>query len=202
MQGEMAKHISSHFIGMFACFNVLRSRLPQRSGLFMAVLIFPVSRWDQIVRQQPQRPHFLNPFDATLLAAIKAGVFVAQAAGNGGYQDYLGFLCTTPGIDVHEIKKNTNSPCNTTIGRPSNFNTPSITISHLVGTQIVTRTVTNVAEEETYVITARMHPSIAIETRPSAMTLRPGASRKFSVTLTARSATGSYSFGSITMKGS
>lgn len=27
---------------------------------------------------------FLNPFDATLLSAVKAGVFVAQAAGNGG----------------------------------------------------------------------------------------------------------------------
>lgn len=27
---------------------------------------------------------FLNPFDATLLAAVKAGVFVAHAAGNGG----------------------------------------------------------------------------------------------------------------------
>ncbi|KAK9017774.1 hypothetical protein V6N11_000778 [Hibiscus sabdariffa] len=121
---------------------------------------------------------------------------------DAGYQDYLGFLCTTPGIDIHEIKKYTNSPCNTTMGRPSNFNTPSITISHLVGSQTVTRTVTNVAKEETYVITARMHPSIAIETRPSAMTLRPGASRKFSVTLTARSVTGSYSFGSITMKGS
>ncbi|KAL4385255.1 hypothetical protein GQ457_15G029540 [Hibiscus cannabinus] len=121
---------------------------------------------------------------------------------DAGYQDYLGFLCATPGINIHEIKKYTNSPCNTTMGRPSNFNTPSITISHLVGSQTVTRTVTNVAKEETYVITARMHPSIAIETRPSAMTLRPGASRKFSVTLTARSVTGSYSFGSITMKGS
>lgn len=27
---------------------------------------------------------FLNPFDATILSAVKAGVFVAQAAGNGG----------------------------------------------------------------------------------------------------------------------
>jgi hypothetical protein len=27
---------------------------------------------------------YLNPFDATLLSAVKAGVFVAQAAGNGG----------------------------------------------------------------------------------------------------------------------
>lgn len=27
---------------------------------------------------------FLNPFDAALLSAVKSGVFVAQAAGNGG----------------------------------------------------------------------------------------------------------------------
>ncbi|KAL0344916.1 UNVERIFIED_CONTAM: Subtilisin-like protease SBT2.6 [Sesamum radiatum] len=80
---------------------------------------------------------------------------------DAGYEDYLGFLCTTPGVDAHEI---------------------------------ITRTVTNVAEEETYVITARMAPAIAIETNPPAMTLRPGASRKFSVALTVRSVTGTYSF--------
>lgn len=71
-----------------------------------------------------------------------------------------------------------------------------------MGSQTVTRTVTNVAEEETYVITARMQPSIVIEASPPAMTLRPGASRKFSVTLTVRSVTGTYSFGEILMKGS
>ena len=119
-----------------------------------------------------------------------------------GYQDYLGFLCTTPGIDSHEIQNYTSSPCNYTLGHPSNLNSPSITISHLVGTRTVTRTVTNVAEEETYVITARMEPAVAIATNPSAMTLRPGASRKFSVTLTARSLTGTYSFGEVLLKGS
>ncbi|KAK6944602.1 Peptidase S8 propeptide/proteinase inhibitor I9 [Dillenia turbinata] len=121
---------------------------------------------------------------------------------DAGYVDYLGFLCTTPGIDAHEIKNYTNSPCNYTLGHPSNLNTPSITISHLVGTKTVSRTVTNVAGEETYVITARMAPAVAIETSPPAMTLRPGASRKFTVTLTVRSVTGSYSFGEILMKGS
>ncbi|OAY46704.1 subtilisin-like protease SBT2.6 [Manihot esculenta] len=121
---------------------------------------------------------------------------------DAGYEDYLGFLCTTPGIDAHEIKNYTNSPCNYTMGHPSNFNTPSITVSHLVKTQTVTRTVTNVAGEETYVITARMQPSVAIDVTPSAMTLKPGASRKFSVSLTVRSVTGTYSFGEILMKGS
>ncbi|XP_068326923.1 subtilisin-like protease SBT2.5 isoform X1 [Pyrus communis] len=121
---------------------------------------------------------------------------------DAGYQDYLGFLCTTPGINSNEIKKYTNSPCNYTMVRPSNFNSPSITVAHLVKSQTVTRRVTNVAQEETYVITTRMSPAVAIEASPRAMTLRPGASRKFSVTLTVRSVTGSYSFGEVMMKGS
>ncbi|GMH03150.1 hypothetical protein Nepgr_004989 [Nepenthes gracilis] len=121
---------------------------------------------------------------------------------DAGYLDYLGFLCTTPGIDAEEIRNYTSLPCNYTIGHPSNLNAPSITVSHLVHTQTVMRTVTNVAEEETYVISARMAPAIAIEVNPPAMTLRPGASRAFSVTLTVRSVTGAYSFGEVLMKGS
>ena len=118
------------------------------------------------------------------------------------YEDYIGFLCTTPGIDAHEIKNYTNLPCNYTMGRPSNLNTPSITVSHLVGTQTVTRRVTNVAGLETYVISTRMAPAISIDADPPAMTLKPGASRKFSVTVTARSLTGTYSFGEVLLKGS
>lgn len=121
---------------------------------------------------------------------------------DAGYEDYLGFLCTTPGIDNHEIRNYTNQPCNYSMGHPSNFNTPSITVAHLVKTQVVTRTVTNVAEEETYTMSARMQPAIAIEVNPPAMTLKPGSSRKFSVTLTVRSVAGTYSFGEICMKGS
>lgn len=88
------------------------------------------------------------------------------------------------------------------MGHPSNLNSPSITVAHLVRTRIVTRTVTNVAEEETYVIQARMQPAIAIEVNPPAMTIKAGASRKFTVTLTVRSVTGTYSFGEVMMKGS
>ncbi|CAN7126226.1 unnamed protein product [Brassica rapa subsp. narinosa] len=122
---------------------------------------------------------------------------------DAGYEDYVGFLCTTPGIDAHEIRNYTNTPCNYEMKHPSNFNAPSIAISHLVGTQTVTRRVKNVAEvEETYTITARMQPSIAIEVNPPAMTLRPGASRSFSVTLTVRSVSGVYSFGEVKLKGS
>ncbi|KAH0941060.1 hypothetical protein HID58_000697 [Brassica napus] len=122
---------------------------------------------------------------------------------DAGYEDYLGFLCTTPGINAHEIRNFTNTPCNYKMRHPSNFNSPSIAISHLVRTQTITRRVTNVAEEEeTYTITSRMEPSIVIEVSPPAMTLRAGASRSFTVTLTVRSVTGVYSFGEVTLKGS
>ncbi|KAL6496408.1 hypothetical protein OROGR_029666 [Orobanche gracilis] len=122
---------------------------------------------------------------------------------DAGYQDYLGFLCKIPGINAPEIMKYTNTPCNDTLDHPWNFNSPSIAVSHLFRTRTVTRTVTNVAsDEETYVITARMDPSIAIETGPAAMTIKPGRSHKFNVTLTTRSFTGNYSFGEVLLKGS
>ncbi|XP_042504164.1 subtilisin-like protease SBT2.5 [Macadamia integrifolia] len=121
---------------------------------------------------------------------------------DAGYEDYVRFMCSTPGIDPHEIKNYTSGSCNSTSGYASDLNSPSITVSHLVRTRTITRTVTNVAEEETYVITTRMSPEIAIEASPPAMTLLPGASRKFLVTLTVRSLTGSYSFGEVLMKGS
>ncbi|XP_071742108.1 subtilisin-like protease SBT2.6 [Rutidosis leptorrhynchoides] len=121
---------------------------------------------------------------------------------DAGYEDYLGFLCTTPGIDYHELLKYTHRPCNYTLGHPYNLNTPSITVSHLVRTQTITRTVTNINEEETYTITSKMAPAISIETSPPSMTIRPGASHKFTVTLTVRSITRSYSFGEVLLKGS
>ncbi|KAI3896419.1 hypothetical protein MKX03_008581 [Papaver bracteatum] len=122
---------------------------------------------------------------------------------DAGYVDYVNFLCATPGIDPSEIANFTSSSCKTYHGgHPSDLNTPSIAISHLTGTRTITRTVTNVAEEETYTITTRMSPEIAIEANPPAMTLLPGASRKFTISLTVRSVTGSYSFGQVLMKGS
>ncbi|XP_058068192.1 subtilisin-like protease SBT2.5 [Magnolia sinica] len=121
---------------------------------------------------------------------------------DAGYEDYISFLCSTPGIDHHEISNFTNSACNSSSSHPANLNSPSIAVSRLVGTQTITRTVTNVAETETYVITTRMSPEIALEVNPPAMTLRSGASQKFSAILTARSVTGTYSFGEILMKGS
>ncbi|KAL5223479.1 hypothetical protein ABZP36_010118 [Zizania latifolia] len=85
---------------------------------------------------------------------------------------------------------------------PYDLNIPSITMSQLKGMQTVKRTVTSVAATaETYTIMTRMPPDIALEVAPPALTVLPRASREITATLTARSVTGTYSFGEITMKG-
>ncbi|KAJ8616948.1 hypothetical protein MRB53_013134 [Persea americana] len=131
-------------------------------------------------------------------AALDPGLIL-----DAGYEDYVRFLCSTPGIDHHEISNYTKVTCNASSRQhPADLNSPSIAIAHLHGIQTFTRTLTNVAETETYVITSRMSPEVALEVNPPAMTLLPGASRKIYVTLTVRSVTGRYSFGEILMKGS
>ncbi|XP_010927223.2 subtilisin-like protease SBT2.5 [Elaeis guineensis] len=129
-------------------------------------------------------------------AALDPGLIL-----DASYQDYIRFLCSVPDVDPHEILNITSSACNATGGHPADLNSPSIAISHLEGTQTVKRTVTNVAESETYVITTRMSPEIALEASPPAMTVLSGASREMTVSLTVRSVTGGYSFGEILMKG-
>ncbi|ONK69503.1 uncharacterized protein A4U43_C05F23620 [Asparagus officinalis] len=120
---------------------------------------------------------------------------------DASYRDYISFLCVVPEVDPDEVRNITGSACNATKGKPSELNSPSITISHLEGTQTLKRTVTNVAETETYIITTRMSPEVALEASPPAMTVLAGSSRQLTVSLTVRSFTGSYSFGEILMKG-
>jgi hypothetical protein len=69
------------------------------------------------------------------------------------------------------------------MGKPSNLNTPSITISHLVRTHVVHRTVTNVAMEETYVITGRVGSAVAFEVNPPSMIVNAGVSYRSRLTL-------------------
>jgi hypothetical protein len=120
------------------------------------------------------------------------------------YENYITFLCSIPDVSHSEVANIMGTSCNSSYkgGRPYDLNIPSITISQLRGTQTVKRTVTSVADEaETYTIMTRMPHEVALEVTTPALTVLPGASRVITVTLTARSITGTYSFGEITMKG-
>ncbi|MYM68380.1 S8 family serine peptidase [Pseudoduganella sp. FT55W] len=68
--------------------------------------------------------------------------------------------------------------------KPFNLNTPSIAVANVMGTETVTRTVTNVSDRAaTYTASASMG-GYQVSVSPSTLTLGPGESQSFNVVLT------------------
>lgn len=84
-----------------------------------------------------------------------------------------------------------------------NLNLPSISVGNVLGSTVVTRKVTNVgAEAETYAATSTV-PGFSVAVSPASLTVAPGASATFTVTLTrTNSAFNTWQFGSLTLAGS
>ena len=87
---------------------------------------------------------------------------------------------------------------------PADLNQPSIAISRLANTRTVTRRVTNVgAGSETYVAEIVPPVGLAVQVSPPALTVAPGESASFEVTLTYQSGPlDLWRFGSLTWRGS
>jgi hypothetical protein len=87
----------------------------------------------------------------------------------------------------------------------SDLNLASISIGALVGSQVVTRRVTNVSHRtETYTATSAGLRGLAVRVAPSTLTLAPGESATFDVTVTAQRAAryGHFVTGTLTWRGS
>lgn len=93
------------------------------------------------------------------------------------------------------------SDCTTygTLDQTYNFNLPSITVGAVVGNTVVTRKVTNVGSgTATYTASAAV-PGFTTVVTPSTLTLAPGETKSFTVTLTANGvADGQWAYGSLT----
>jgi subtilisin family serine protease len=108
--------------------------------------------------------------------------------------DWIGFICGTGQYN----------PANcTAAGIPvistSNFNTPSIAISALAGSQTVTRTVTNVGSRGTYTVSTTGLAGFNVSVSPASFTLNPGQTKKLNITIQRTTAAiGAYAGGYIT----
>jgi len=82
----------------------------------------------------------------------------------------------------------------------SELNQPSISVSRLIGTKTVSRRVTNVTENtETYNAEIVAPPGVAIQVSPTALTIGPGQSANFDVTMDFQSGPQDvFRFGSLT----
>jgi hypothetical protein len=110
------------------------------------------------------------------------------------FTDWVQYLCGSGQLALG------SSACQTYgSADPSDLNTPNIAVGDLVGSQTVTRTVTNVEEcERTYRPTVTAPPGFAVTVTPSSLYLGAGWNRQYQVTFTRTTAPfGQYAFGSL-----
>ena len=117
---------------------------------------------------------------------------------DSGLAQWLKYVC---GIGVHLTTSGGTDLCGG-LGNsdPSDLNGPSIAVGDVAGSQIVRRTVTNVdSRNSTYDARVTAPTGFTVTVSPSRLTLKPGASASFLVTLTRTTAAfGNWSFGALT----
>ncbi|XP_078436861.1 subtilase family protein [Wolffia australiana] len=137
-----------------------------------------------------------------------SGFVNATAALNPGlifdssYDDYLSFLCAIPG-SAPLVANYTGRPCAAAATAAANLNLPSVVISLLNSSRIVTRRVTNVgAAGETYAITWSSPGGVSVSVSPRNFFIARGASVVLRIALNATINSTSASFGRIGFYGS
>jgi hypothetical protein len=122
-----------------------------------------------------------------------------------GEADYVAFLCSAEGATREQIFASTGGMCPSLLGRSTDLNTPSITLACLNGTQILFRTVTNVANNiETYTITWTSPTDVAVAIAPVTFTVGGAGeqqSQQITFTLRATGISTVSSFGHVTFVG-
>ncbi|CAM6049035.1 unnamed protein product [Sphagnum compactum] len=149
---------------------------------------------------QPATPFDMGGGAININAALNPGIIF-----DAGEDDYVKFLCTAEGVSPREVYASTGGVCPTAAVRSMDLNTPSITLVYLNGTEVVCRTVTNIANNiETYTITWTNPADVAVTIAPLNFTVggsgRP-QSRRITFTLRATGVSTISSFGQVLFTG-
>ena len=117
--------------------------------------------------------------------------------------EYDAFSCGIGSIDVSQARCNDLQASGFSF-ESADLNQPSISVSRLSSTRTVTRRVTNVSDtSETFTAEIEMPPGVDVQVSPLSLTVGPGQSITYDVTLTFLSGPlDFYRFGSLTWVGS
>lgn len=121
------------------------------------------------------------------------------------YDDYIKFMCATGLVTPSNVTAYTSATCPVSPGLPTDLNLPSITVSHLTGTLVVPRTVTNVGALEMYTVDISQPAGVNVTVDPVAFNIAPGMTQLVTVTLKAivnSALVNQTSYGRIFMTGS
>ncbi|PON52148.1 Subtilase [Parasponia andersonii] len=120
-----------------------------------------------------------------------------------GYEDYIAFLCSLPGMNPATIKTALGESCKNLLTHPANLNLPSITISALIGSRLVQRTVRNVqGKPETYLCAVLPPNGTTVSLNPPWFTIAPQGTQELDLQFNVTKAMDDFSFGEIVLTGS
>jgi subtilisin family serine protease len=211
-QGELFQAIMGtsmsgpHVAGIFA---LLKQAHPEWSAAAAKSALMTTAR-QNVLKNDFKTP--ADPFDMGAGHVDPGGKWRDNGSLNkpglvydAGFNEYLGFLCD----EAPEVFANPAATCAAleAAGIPTeahNLNYPSIGVAEVAGTQTVIRTVTSVADRRVRFEAKVKEPEgYDITVNPRHLTLNPGESATFEVTITNKDAPiGEWRFGSLTWKGS
>jgi hypothetical protein len=114
------------------------------------------------------------------------------------FEDWLGFLCGSTQVPEAEC-----TAAGVPVLNPSDLNVPSIAVANVPGAQTVTRRVTNVSRSfASYTASVSGLAGFEVRMQPRVLTLAPGQTKSFKVTITRTTAPlDAYSGGYLTLTG-
>jgi len=209
--GELFQSISGtsmsapHIAGIYA---LIKQQNPAWTAAMAKSAIMTTARQD-VVEQDGTTPAGPFDFGGGHVAPGSTGpgsIFDPGLVYDARVEDYLAFLC---GVDPAIVSPASTCSRLVAAGFPtdaSDLNQPSIAVAELPGSQTVTRTVTSVATTPgavTYTPTVDAPAGFDVSVAPAQLTLRPGQSDTFKVTITNQGSApiGAWRFGSLTWSG-
>ncbi|WCJ25751.1 subtilisin-like serine protease 3 [Euphorbia peplus] len=121
------------------------------------------------------------------------------------FSHYVQFLCAVPGVGGAAVRRAVGIGCprKRKASWCSDLNTASVTISNLVGSRKVIRTVTNVGRKnEMYRVSIRQPLGVSVSVSPQVFWIKGNATRHIRINVRGTRAMRSHKFGEILLRGS
>ncbi|CAH9082348.1 unnamed protein product [Cuscuta europaea] len=145
--------------------------------------------------QSPATPFDMGSGFVNATAALDPGLIFYSS-----YSDYMSFLCGINGSSP-VVLNYTGESCGSSNMSAIDLNLPSVTIAHLNQSRLIQRTVTNIGENETYVVQWSEPYGASVKVTPSRFHIGLGESLNLTISFDAKMNHSSPSFGRIGMFG-
>ena len=112
-------------------------------------------------------------------------------------------MCSLSNVSRVAVEAATGGSCDHPLGHPADLNLPSVTITSLIGSQAVQRSVINVGrKQETYLCAVLPPNGVTVDVSPTWFTIAPMGAQDLVIKLNATQVLKHFTYGEIVLTGS